>query len=546
MTSPFGFPASAATRRQMLALGGGALATSALPAGARAQAPRRGGTLRVSNGGDPPDFDVLQTATYLTQFIGAPCYSTLMRVDPSDYTKLLPDLAERWEASGDGKTWTFQLRSGVKFHNGSTLTAEDVVYSLERIRNPPRGIVSPRRGLLGNVEGIEARGANTVLVQLKQPQPDFPFLVSNPFNVIYSKAVAQPLDAQGQGMKRQIMGTGAFRLARAVDGQLYELVRFDDYYGGPAYLDRIQFFPIRGEVERGAALQGRRLDAGFFFPNESVLSTLQRVQGMTALRRPTPTFINMIPNVTREPFNDVRVRQALSLAIDREAFIKTVGPLSGAFYHSLGLMPPESQYGLTAAEVREFAGYDTTPGLGGDIAANRRRAMELLREAGVPEGFKIVIPTRADVPAFRDAAINVSAQLRTVGLDASVDSRDAGAFYAIENRGDFQLVLHSVAIGGSLPDQILGEGYTSFGGRNYGKWSDEAMDELFRRQSRESDPTRRAALIREFQRAFMGKYYQINLAWVGYGAAHWNTVQGWKALPDLYANMQLDKVWLSA
>jgi peptide/nickel transport system substrate-binding protein len=534
------------TRRGLMALGGGVAAAAALPRDLYAQTPRRGGTLRVSNGGDPPDFDVLQTATYLTQFVGAPCYSTLMRVDPADYNKLIPDLAERWEVSADGKAWTFHLRGGVLFHNGATLTADDVVYSLERIRNPPRGIVSPRKGLLGNVSGIVARDPRTVVVTLQNPQADFPFLVSNPFNVIYCKAVAEPLDARGEGMKRQIVGTGAFRLARAVDGQIYELVRFDQHYGGPAYLDRIQFFPIRGEVERGAALQSRRLDAGFFFPNESVLSTLTRVPNMQALRRPTPTFINMIPNVQREPFNDIRVREALSLAVDRDAFIRTVGPLSGAFYHSLGLMPPDSPYSLTAEEVKRVAGYDTTPGLGGDIAANRRRAIELLRAAGVPEGFKLVIPTRADVPAFRDGAINVAAQLRNVGIDATVDVRDAGAFYTIETTGQFQVVLHSVAVGGSLPDQILGEGYTSFGGRNYGNWADPPLDEAFRKQSAEPDPALRTALIKDFQRAFMAKHYQINLAWVGYGAAHWNTVQGWKALPDLYANMQLDKVWLSA
>jgi peptide/nickel transport system substrate-binding protein len=101
-------------------------------------------------------------------------------------------------------------------------------------------------------------------------------------------------------------------------------------------------------------------------------------------------------------------------------------------------------------------------------------------------------------------------------------------------------------MGGSLPDQILGEGYTSFGGRNYGNWEDPRLDDMFRAQSRELDAAKRAALIKDFQRAFMATYFQINLAWVGYGAAHWNTVQGWKALPDLYANMQLDKVWLNA
>lgn len=535
------------SRRSLLRGSAGALATGITASSWRsASAQKRGGTLKVSNGGDPPDFDVHQTATYLSQFIGAPCYSALMRVDPDNPGRLLPDLAEKAEVSADGKTVKFQLRKGVVFHNGSALTADDVVYSLNRIKSPPKGIVSPRKGLLGNVEEIRADGALGVVVRLAQPQPDFLLLVSNPFNVIVSRAVAEPLDSQGQGVKRQVVGTGPFQLTKAVDGQYYELNRFDRYFGTAPMLDRIQFFPIRGEVERGAALQSRRIDACFFFANESVLDPLRKVQGITALRRPTPTFINLIPNVTRKPFDDPRVREALSLAIDRDAFIKTVGPLSGAFFHGRGLMPPDSPYSLTEQEIKAFGGYDSLPGLGGDVNENRKRAIALLDQAGVTKGTKVVILARGDVPAFRDSAINIAGQLKQIGLDASVDIRDAGAFYKMETGGDFQLVTHSVAMGGSAVDQILGEGYTSYGGRNYGMWKDDAIDNLYREQSRELDPTKRAALIRKFQLEFLKTYFQINLAWVGYGAAHLNTVQGWKALNDLYANMQMDRVWLSA
>ena len=160
---------------------------------------------------------------------------------------------------------TFQLHGGVVFHDGTPLTAEDVIYSLDRIRKPPRGIVSPRKGLLGNIASIEAGGPLTVVIRLTEPQPDFLFMVSNPYNVIVPKKVCEPLDAQGQGMKRHIVGTGPFRLTQAIDGQIYELSRFDGYFGEKAYLDKIQFFPIKGEVERGAALQGKRIDAEFLF-----------------------------------------------------------------------------------------------------------------------------------------------------------------------------------------------------------------------------------------------------------------------------------------
>ena len=99
----------------------------------------------------------------------------------------------------------------------------------------------------------------------------------------------------------------------------------------------------------------------------------------------------------------------------------------------------------------------------------------------------------ATFPAFRDSSINLSAQLKAIGLDATVDVRDAGAFYTAENKGDFQLVAHSVALSGALPDQILGEGYTSFGGRNYGGWKDDSLDNLFRQQSRELDAGKRGS-----------------------------------------------------
>ena len=534
------------SRRAILKAGGAFAAVLGCSGVAWAQSPKRGGTLRVSNGGDPPDFDVHQTVTYLTQFVGAPCYSTLLRIDGGDYNRLMPDLAETWEVAADRKTVTFRLRRGVVFHNGMPMTAEDVIYSLDRIRKPPSGIISPRKGLLGNIAGMEAPNPHTVVIHLAQPQADFPFLVSNPFNVIYCKKVAEPLDAQGQGMKRQIVGTGPFRLTQAIDGQIYELSRFDNYFGTPAYLDKIQFFPIKGEIERGVALQGKRIDACYFIPSESVSATLRKVPGTVELRRPTPTSINLIPNVQVKPFDDIRVREALSLAIDRESFIKTVGTLAGASFHSLGLMPPDSSYSLSPADIKKFGGYDTLPGLGGDVAANRQRAMALLEQAGVPKGFKIVMPARGDVPAFRDASINVAAQLKTIGLDASVDIRDAGAFFALESRGEFQLLIHSIGLSGTLPDQILGEGYTSFGGRNYGHWKDDAIDNLYRQQSQEADPKKRAETIREFQRTFLRSHYHINLAWVGYGAAFWGAVKGWVALPDIYVNMQMDKVWLDA
>ena len=458
----------------------------------------------------------------------------------------MPDLAEKWQVATDNKTVTFQLRRGVVFHNGMPMTAEDVIYSLDRIRKPPSGIISPRKGQLGNIAGMEAPDPYTVVIHLTQPQADFPFLVSNPFNVIYCKKVAEPLDAQGQGMKRQIVGTGPFRLTQAIDGQIYELSRFDSYFGAPAYLDKIQFFPIKGEVERGAALQGKRIDACYFIPSELVSATLRKVPGMVELRRPTPTSINLIPNVQVKPFDDIRVREALSLAIDRESFIKTVGPLAGASFHSLGLMPPDSSYSLSPEDIKKFGGYDTLPGLGrrcrgqppaGDGAPRAgRRAQGLQdrdagarRRAGLPRCFdQRRCPAQDDWPgrqrrhsrrrrllrAGEQRRIPIAHPLPRVERDLAGPDPRRGLYEfrrpqlrPLEGRCDRQHVSAAVA-----------------GGR--------------------SEKARRN--IREFQRTFLRSHYHINLAWVGYGAAFWGAVKGWVALPDIYVNMQMDKVWLDA
>ena len=534
-------------RRAALKAGASGLAAATmLPSVSWSQtkSPKSGGTLLLSNGGDPPTLDMHQSATYLTEFVGSPCYSTLLRIDPTDINKLVPDLAEKYEVSPDGKSVTFYLVKGVEFHNGMPLTADDVVFSLNRIRKPPSGIVSPRKGLLGSIKDVQAKDDLTVVVNLNQPQADFPFQVANPYNVIVPRKVVEPLDAAGTGMKRTIVGSGPFKLSQAVDGQIYELVRNEKYFGQKAYVDKIQMFPIRGEVERASALQSGRIHGCFFFANEAVLDGLRKAPNVTALRRPTPTFINLIPNMKVKPYDDIRVREALSLAIDRSAFIKTVGPLAGAFYHSTGLLLPGSQYNLTMDEMKKYSGFDTMPDGGGNIEANRKRAMELLEQAGVPKGFKMTLLARGDIPAFRDSSINIAAQLKIIGLDATVDVRDAGGFYAAETSGQFQCVAHSIAISGSLPDQILGEGYTSYGGRNYGGWKDDEIDAAFRAQSAETDPEKRKKLIQDFQRKFLKTFYHINLAWVGYAAAHSNALKGWNALPDLYANMQMDRVWL--
>ena len=197
-------------RRTLLKSGAAGVLAAALPGSGYADGPRNGGTLLLSSGGDPPTLDMHQTPTYLTQFIGAPCFSTLLRSSATDIDTLVPDLAQSHEVSADGMTVTFHLQQAAEFHNGMPVTADDVVFSLDRIRTPPKGIVSPRIGLLGSMKSAEANDAHSVVVHLYEPEPDFLFQAANPYIVIVPRKVVEPLDASGQGMKRTIVGSGPF------------------------------------------------------------------------------------------------------------------------------------------------------------------------------------------------------------------------------------------------------------------------------------------------------------------------------------------------
>ena len=132
--------------------GGGTATATGTASGGEA---RQGGTLRISNGGFPPDFDVLQTSTYLTQFVGATGYNTVLKPNPENEHEIIGELAESFEVSDDGLTVTFKLHPEVTFHDGSTLTSEDVSYSLMRIKEPPEGFTSPRRGQFAGVTDIQ-------------------------------------------------------------------------------------------------------------------------------------------------------------------------------------------------------------------------------------------------------------------------------------------------------------------------------------------------------------------------------------------------------
>src|SRR5262245_20511931 len=204
-----------------------AVLIAAIPgAGRAAETPRRGGVLLAAIAADAPSLDPHQEQTFATIELVAPCYSTLLQIDPYDYPRVIGDAATDWKIAPDGLTYTFKLRPGIRFHDGSTLTSADVKATYEKIVFPPAGVRSIRKSSYAAITSIEAPDATTIVFKLKHPSASLLANFASPWNVIYPKKY---LDQDPNYFKTRVIGSGPFQVKSHVRGSTFEGERKRDY-----------------------------------------------------------------------------------------------------------------------------------------------------------------------------------------------------------------------------------------------------------------------------------------------------------------------------
>jgi peptide/nickel transport system substrate-binding protein len=345
-----------------------------------AETPKRGGTLTYMIPADaPPSFDGHRENTFATIHAVAPFYSVLIRVNPDDpasTTDFVCDVCtEIPEPADGGRTYAFRIRDDVKFQDGSMLTAYDVAASWNKIVAPPDGVISARRGYYSMVDKIEAPDPKTVIFRLKFATAAFLPALADPYAFIYKKEL---LDRDPRWFEKQIMGSGPFRFKEYQVGQSISGVRNPDYYRqGLPYLDAFTGIFADKQAVRVSAIRSDRAAIEFRgFPPATRDELAAALGEQITVQESDWNCGNLItPNHKRKPFDDVRVRRALTLAIDRWhgapalsriSVMKTVG----------GVGFPGSPLGATKAELEQLAGYWP------DIEKSRAEARRLLKEAG--------------------------------------------------------------------------------------------------------------------------------------------------------------------
>jgi len=298
-----------------------AMLGAAAPAAA-GETPKYGGSLIFMIPADaPPSFDAHREGTFATVHSAAPFYSVLIRVDPnnpSSTTDFVCDLcAAVPQPTDSGRTYTFKIRDGVKFHDGAPLTAADVAASWNKIIHPPEGTLSPRESHYMMVDTVEALDPTTVVFHLKFATAAFLPALADPFSWIYKKEI---LDKDPRWYEKNILGSGPFKFAAIETGQSIKGVKNPDYYHkGLPYLDGFTGIYADKQAVRVEAIRSDRAAIEFRGLPPAVRDELVGALGDKITVQESDWNCGGIiePNHKRKPFDDPRVRRALTLAIDR-------------------------------------------------------------------------------------------------------------------------------------------------------------------------------------------------------------------------------------
>ena len=531
-----GSAAAGVLRRTLLTAAGVAV----LPLGVRRvgadQAVKYGGVLKFAVDAEPPNYDCHANLSFATLHPVAPHYSTLFKFDTANYPDVEGDLAQSWTVSPYRLTYTVRLSPNILFHDGSPLTSDDVKASYERIVRPPPGVVSVRRVNYAAIGPIETPDPLTVVFHLKWPEAAMLENFASEWNSIYSAARLRqdPLFPVSH-----VLGSGAFSFVEHVKGDHWTGQRFDRYFkAGRPFLDG-----YRAEFVTGAKMiksfEDGRIMANFRFISPNERDQLVAARGDQVAVYESPTLLNLLIvfNTRRQPYNDVRIRRALSLAIDRWGGAETLSEKTVLKFVG-GLLRPGFSMATPEAEL------DRLPGFSRDAAAARAEAKQLLAEAGTRE--LTIKLTNRDLPMpWVPGGDYVAAAWRAIGLDVEQAKLSLNDWTAALASGNFDAAIDFT--GDYFDDPTLQ--LTKYVSRdlspaNYSSSTDRYLDALYIGQAVTPDPRRRVAIVREFERQALTQAYTVPLLWYNRIVPTAANVKGWNMTPSQYIGQDLADVWL--
>lgn len=431
--------------------------------------PVKGGEITVGIAQDLDDsLDPHQTVAAGTREVLFNIFEGLVK--PNSDGEMIPAVAEKYTLSEDGTTYTFTLREGVKFHNGQTVTAEDVVYSINRCAAVPEGQEKPLVAAFSAVKSVEALDEKTVAVTIAQRDLEF---------ISYMTAAIIPTDYENQDTAP--VGTGPFRFVSRTPQQDFVMERFEDYWGAPAWLDKVTYKICENADALVMNLNGGSIDLCAHLTSAQASQLNQNFQVLEG----TMNLVQAIYlNNQAKPFDNQMVRQALCYAIDRQGIMDMVADGHGTAVGS-SIYPAFTKYFLPEL-------VDKYPH---DVA----KAKELLAQAGYPDGFDMTISVPNNYQPHMDTAEVVAEQLREAGINVTIQPVEWSTWLdTIYNGRQFQATVVGVDAANMTARAML-ERFTSDYGKNFINYNNPAYDALFQQAINAQDEATQTDLYKQME-----------------------------------------------
>lgn len=422
--------------------------------------------------------------------------------------RMLGQLAERWEASADGLVWTFFLRSGHRFDDGSEVTAEAVKFSFERTLT----LKAPPSQFLFFLRSVEAVAPHEVRFTLRTPVPFFLEVLAVPTASIVNPKVlakANGADFGSRWLSTQTAGSGPYRVSRFEKGQRVTLTPNPHAKRQPAYFTEVNFMTVKDDATRVIQLAKGAIDIVDPVSGASDAWVAAR-PGVDVVTGPSPTVAFLHMNNERPLFRDVRVRRAVSLAIDRELIGKAIYQGRASLLH--GVLPAG------------VPGHDAELPL---PVHDPEAARALLREAGVAPGTPVKFTVVGDGSGASPLALAISSQLEAVGLKAVIERISTAARTKIM-KGDFDITTQSINLDFPDPSIVFNFVYNSamIGGANFPRYRNASVDKLIGQADRTIDREARAALYQQAQRIVLDEMPTVVLFQLDWQRAIGSDIQG--------------------
>jgi peptide/nickel transport system substrate-binding protein len=463
--------------------------------GDTAFAQKQGGILRMFSPDSPASMSILEEATVFAEGPMTGVFNNLVMFDQnvpqSGLSSIVPDLATGWSWNEDGTELTLPLRQGVKWHDGHPFTANDVkcTWDLLNGKSADKLRVNPRKSWYKNLEQVTTNGDYEVTFHLNRPQPAFVALLASGFSPVY------PCHVPPRDMRSHPIGTGPFKFVEFKPNERITVTRNPDYWkSGRPYLDGIEYTIIRNLSTATLAFMAGKFDMTFPFSLTAALVNDVKSQMPQAICEMTPGSINrnLIINRDKPPFDNPDLRRAMTLTLDRKAFIDIIsggqGEIGGAMQPA-----PAGLWGMPPALLNQLPGYDP------DVEKNRAQARQIMQTLGYGSDNHLKIKVTArDIPYYRDPAVILIDQLKEVYIDGELEPVDTTNFFPKMLRRDYTVGLNLQ--GAADPDQTFPLVYGCGSEFNRDNYCNPAVDKLIEQQSIEADQEKRKQLVWQIER----------------------------------------------